>query len=55
MVSNELRRTISKKYDGNELTQLIGRLDQEKEQDLKALQRRVEEAAVSKTNVKLDA
>lgn len=52
LVSNELRRTIAKKYDGNELTSLIGLLDQKKDNELRLLQRKAEDAA--KTGVKVD-
>jgi hypothetical protein len=43
LVSNELRRTISKKFDGNELTSLMGLLEQKKDNEYKLLQRRAEE------------
>jgi uncharacterized membrane protein len=51
-VSNELRRTIGKRFDGNELTALIGLLETKKENESKILKRKIEDA--SRSNAKID-
>jgi hypothetical protein len=52
LVSNELRRTITKRFDGNELTSLMAILQQKKDNELKILQRKVEDAA--RNNARVD-
>lgn len=52
LVSNELRRTISKRFDGNELSSLMGLLQQKKDNEIKLLQKKVEEAI--RTNLRVD-
>lgn len=51
-MSNELRRTIGKRFDGNELTSLIELLDKKKDNEFKVLQRKIEDA--SRSNIKVD-
>jgi prephenate dehydratase len=48
-VSNELRRTIGKRFDGNELTALIELLEKKKDNEFKVLQKKVEDASKSHT------
>lgn len=52
MVSNELRRTIGKKFDGSELTYLLEQLDKKKDNEFKVLQRKIED--VSRSHVRVD-
>jgi hypothetical protein len=51
LVSNELRRTIGKRFDGNELTTLIELLEKKKDNEFKVLQRKIEDASRSQTKI----
>lgn len=54
LVSNELRRTMHRRYDGSELASLLASLEQKKEGDLRQLQQRAEQASNSGQRVDTD-
>lgn len=53
LVSNELRRTIHRRYDGSELGSLLSSLEQKKDNDMRYLQQKIEQSV--RSGVKIDA
>lgn len=53
LVSNELRRTMHRRYDGSELGSLLSSLEQKKDSEMRQLQQRAEQSA--KSGLKVDA
>lgn len=54
LVSNELRRTMHRRYDGSELGSLLSSLEQKKDSEMRLLQQHIEQSAKSGARVDAD-